>query len=76
MWRARILEQQGVEIESYIDTKKSRQLEKELIYYEDLPAAGLHFILTYIRQMDNRDRIQAFLEGRGYVEGKDYLLVS
>ena len=74
--RARILEQHGIDIESYIDTKKSRQLERALIYYEDLPEAGSRFILTYIRQMDNREKIQAFLEGRGYVEGKDYLLVS
>ena len=74
--RARILEQQGVRINTYIDTKKTRQLEKELIYYEDLPESGSLFILTYIRQMDNRERIQAFLEGLGYVEGKDYLLVS
>lgn len=74
--RARILEQQGVEIESYIDTKKSRQLEKKIVYYEDLPEAGSLFLLTYIRQMDNREKIQIFLEGRGYVEGKDYLLVS
>jgi glycosyltransferase involved in cell wall biosynthesis len=74
--RARILEQQGVRINTYIDTKRTRQLEKELIYYEDLPESGSLFILTYIRQMDNRERIQAFLEGRGYVEGKDYLLVS
>jgi len=74
--RARILEQQGVHINTYIDTKRTRQLEKELIYYEDLPESGSLFILTYIRQMDNRERIQAFLEGRGYVEGKDYLLVS
>ena len=74
--RARILEQQGVRIKTYIDTKRTRQLEKELIYYEDLPESGSLFILTYIRQMDNRERIQAFLEGLGYVEGKDYLLVS
>jgi glycosyltransferase involved in cell wall biosynthesis len=74
--RARILEQQGVRINTYIDTKRTRQLEKELIFYEDLPESGSLFILTYIRQMDNRERIQAFLEGRGYVEGKDYLLVS
>ena len=74
--RARILEQQGVRINTYIDTKRTRQLEKELIYYEDLPESGSLFILTYIRQMDNRERIQAFLEGRGYVEGKGYLLVS
>jgi len=74
--RAKILEQEGVRIDIYIDTKKSRQLDREVIYYEDLPAAGKGFILTYIRQMDNREKIQAFLGERGYVEGKDYLLVS
>jgi len=51
-------------------------VEKEVIYYEDLPASGKGFILTYIRQMDNREKIQTFLKERGYVEGNDYLLVS
>ncbi|MEA3460258.1 MAG: glycosyltransferase family A protein [Bacteroidota bacterium] len=74
--RAKILEQHGVRIDTYIDTKKSRQLDRKLIYYEDLPEAGSMFILTYIRQMDNRERIQTFLESRGYIEGANYLLVS
>ncbi|MCK4879057.1 MAG: hypothetical protein KAS82_00310, partial [Bacteroidales bacterium] len=74
--RARILEQHGIVITTYIDTRKGRQIEKEVTYYDDLPDAGSLFILTYIRQMDNREKIQAFLEQRGYVEGKDYLLVS
>jgi len=74
--RARILEQHGIKISAYIDTKSSRQIEKELLYYKDLPRAGELFILTYIRQMNNREKIQAFLEERGYVEGKSYLLVS
>ena len=74
--RARILEQHGIIIDSYIDTKKGRQIERDVIYYEDLPQAGEMFILTYIRQMDNRERIQAFLEAKGYVEGVNYLLVS
>lgn len=74
--RARLLEQHGIDIQVYIDTKKGRQIEREVCYFEDLPEAGKLFILTYIRQMDNRERIQAFLEDRGYVEGKDYLLIS
>jgi glycosyltransferase involved in cell wall biosynthesis len=74
--RAGILEAQGIKIDSYIDTKHSRQLDREIIYYENLPLSGNMFILTYIKQMDNRGKIQAFLEGRGYVEGRDYLLVS
>ena len=74
--RARILEQHGVNIHTYIDTKSSRQIEKEVIYYKELPEAGTLFVLTYIRQMNNREKIQEFLEGRGYVEGLNYLLVS
>lgn len=74
--RARILEQHGISIGTYIDTKNSRQIEKEVVYYKDLPPAGNLFILTYIRQMNNRKKIQAFLEERGYVEGNSYLLVS
>ncbi len=74
--RAKILEQEGISISAFIDTKKSRQLDREIIYYEDLPPAGKAFILTYIRQMDNRGKIQAFLGDRAYVEGQDYLLVS
>jgi hypothetical protein len=65
-----------VHIEAYVDTKDSRQLDRDLVYYKDVPQAGEAFILSYIRQMDNRDRIRSFLEGRGYVEGKNYLMVS
>ena len=74
--RARILENRGIRIGTYIDTKHSRQLEREVVYYDDLPGSGRGFILTYIRQMDNREKIQEFIESRGYREGKDYLLVS
>ena len=74
--RARMLEQHGVRISTYIDTKKSRQIEKEVIYHEDLPRSGTFFVLTYIRQMNNREKIQAFLEDRGYKEGVTYLVVS
>ncbi|TFH26322.1 MAG: glycosyltransferase family 2 protein [Bacteroidia bacterium] len=74
--RARIVEEHGIAISSYIDTKKGRQIERDVTYYEELPHAGDLFILTYIRQMDNREKIQTFLEERGYEEGIDYLLVS
>jgi glycosyltransferase involved in cell wall biosynthesis len=74
--RARLLEPYGIRFSQYIDTKKSRQLDKQVIYYEDLPPAGELFVLSYIRQMDNRDRIREFLTARGYREGKDFLMVS
>jgi glycosyltransferase involved in cell wall biosynthesis len=74
--RARVLEQHGIKISTYIDTRRGRQIDKQVTYYKDLQGAGSLFILTYIRQMDNRSKIQAFLEERGYVEGENYLLVS
>ncbi len=74
--RARLLEQYGVQLKNYIDTKKSRQIGSEVIYHKDLPSAGQMFILSYIRQMNNRDRIRLFLKERGYLEGKDFLMVS
>ncbi len=74
--RARLLEKYGIQFQSYIDTKKSRQLDGKVVYYEDLPSAGGLFVLSYIKQMNNRGKIMAFLEERGYIEGKDYLVVS
>lgn len=74
--RARYLEEEGIETGSFIDTRKNRQIGNRIIYYKDLPPAGSMFILSYIRQMDNRDRIRAYLKSKGYREGKDFLMVS
>jgi len=74
--RARLLNQYGIEIECYIDTKRGRQLDQKVVYYSEIPPPGELFILTYIKQMDARDEIQKFLHSRGYEEGVNYLLVS
>ncbi len=74
--RASMLESFGIHFRNYIDTKKSRQIDKEIIYYKDLPSAGELFILSYIKQMDNREKIREFLNKSGYKEGKNYLMVS
>lgn len=74
--RARLLEDLGIEIEFYIDTKKTRQIDKQIVYYEDLPETGEMFILSYIRQLDNRDRIRRFLIEKGYREGENFMMIS
>ncbi len=74
--RAALLKQYGIEIEFYIDIKRSRQLEQKVIYYNEIPSSKEIFILTYIKQMDAREEIQDFLHDRGYIEGLNYLLIS
>ncbi len=74
--RARLLEQYDIKIDCYIDIKRSRQIKKEVVYYQDIRSPEEIFILTYIKQMNARDEIQDFLKNRGFKEGKNYLLVS
>jgi len=74
--RARMLQQFGIEIECYIDIRRNRQLEQQVVYYSEIPPPNEMFILTYIKQKDARDEIQEFLHSRNYQEGLNYLLVS
>ena len=74
--RARKLEAYGVVITRYIDIRTNRQLEKPVLYYQDLPNPGEMFILVYVRQWHAKDQITRFLNEKGFAEGKDYLLTS
>ena len=74
--RSNLLKQYGIEIVLYIDTKKGRQLDQKVVFYKNIPPPGEIFILTYIKQMDAREKIKDFLKGMGYEEGVNYLVVS
>lgn len=74
--RARLIESQGIKIEAYIDTKKSRQIDKKIIYYKDVAPDCKYFILCYIKQMDARKKIIDYLSSKNYIEGINFLLVS
>jgi hypothetical protein len=70
------LKENGVEIEFYIDIKKRTNLDREVIHFEKIPSSKKIFILVYMKQKDAREQIQIFLRKRGFIEGKNYLLVS
>ncbi len=74
--RARLLESYGIEICCYIDTKKNRQIDHQIYYYQDIPSPDEIFVLTYIKQVEAREEIREFLPQRGFVEGINFLLVS
>ena len=74
--RARLLESHGIEICCYIDTKKGRQLDHKIYYYQDIPSPEEIFVLTYIKQVEHREEIREFLPQKGFEEGKNFLLVS
>ena len=74
--RARLLESHGIEICCYIDTKKGRQLDHSIYYYQDIPTPKEIFVLTYIKQVEHREEIREFLPQKGFEEGRNFLLVS
>jgi len=74
--RAKLLELQGVNICCYIDTKKNRQINQKVYYYEEIPSPDEIFVLTYIKQKEAREEIRTYLPTKGFIEGKNFILVS
>ena len=71
-----LLEKNNIEIQYYIDTKRTRQLPKRTVFYKDLPTPEEVFVLVYMKHSDIKTQIQAFLNERGFIEGNNYLLIS
>lgn len=70
------LNENGIEIEFYIDIKKSRQINNKVVYYQDIPEKEKVYILVYMKHTEARKQIQEFLNSRGYREGINYLMLS
>ncbi|MCL3779474.1 glycosyltransferase family 2 protein [Prolixibacteraceae bacterium JC049] len=74
--RALMLEEFGIDIKAYIDINKNRQLDKEVIFFEDIPESDSCFVLVYFKHNEKRKEIKAFLEKKGFTEGDNFLLLS
>jgi len=70
------LEQQGVVISFYIDIKTSRQLDRDVVFYSDIPSPECCFVLVYMRHQEIRTQIRDFLVSRSYTEGVNFIFVS
>ena len=74
--RVKPLKIHGIEVKAFIDISKKRQLDKLVIYFKDIPPPDEVFVLVYLKEESMRDRTSQFLHNSGFVEGKNYLLVS
>ncbi|ACS79167.1 glycosyltransferase family 2 protein [Maridesulfovibrio salexigens] len=78
--RYEILESLGVETAFYVDVdpRKIGMIihGKKVIGRNELPPAGEIFLLSYVASWGARDEVAEFLDTRGFVMGRDYLLAS
>jgi glycosyltransferase involved in cell wall biosynthesis len=71
--RAALLQQQGIEIVAYIDVKPNKP---QTIHYRDIQPPDTYFILSYVANWGARQRINDFLNPKGYVMGRHFLNIS
>lgn len=74
--RASLLEKEGVKINGYIDVVKNKTTRVNTIYYDDIPAPGKIFIVSLVTNYGAREQIKAYLLGRKYIEGVDFILMA
>lgn len=78
--RARLLQAHGIRIEAWvdIDPKKIGKLYGGIpvIPRAELPNPGACFVLSYVASRDAHHSIMEYLEGRGFLAGRDCLLAA
>lgn len=74
--RVALLEAAGIAVHAYTDVKGRGVPGRTFIPHDQLPPPGEAFIVSFISQRGTGDRIAAFLQGRGLVEGADFVLAA
>jgi len=78
--RAELLLEHGVEITAWADIdprKIGRTVAGRKVFHrDDIPAPGRVFILSYVAGHGAAEDIAAFLDKRGYTQGRNYVLAA
>jgi glycosyltransferase involved in cell wall biosynthesis len=68
------LDKQGVNALYMIDVDAAKINDRTIISHFDIPDPGKIFIVSYVNNRGARQEIREFLHGRGYAEGKDFIM--
>ncbi|MEQ9442438.1 MAG: glycosyltransferase family A protein [Cyclobacteriaceae bacterium] len=74
--RARLLEEKGIKIDAYIDVVRDKTQEHPCIFYQDIAPPGQYFVVSYVGNRGQREKIRDFLISRGYQEGVHFILAA
>lgn len=74
--RARLLENEGMKIQGFIDIIKNKTTEKKTLHFTEVPPPGQLFIVPMVTKRGAREQIKNYLIGADYEEGKDFILMG
>ena len=74
--RAKLLENEGVIIDGFIDIVKNKTTHKKTIHFQNIPKPGKIFIVSMVTKQGAREQIKEFLIKANYVEVVDFVLMG
>src|SRR5690606_26108982 len=74
--KIRLLESLSIPVKGIIDFKERKISEKNFLSYEEIPPPGNMFIVSLISNRGKFSEVRGFLEARGYINGKDFILAG
>ncbi len=74
--RANLLLNYGIKIELFIDVDSKKIKQANTIHYSKILEKKDVFILSYVSNRGAKEKIKQFLLEKGFIEGKDFLLIA
>jgi glycosyltransferase involved in cell wall biosynthesis len=74
--RAKLLENEGIKIDGFIDVVKDKTTQKKIIHFEKIPKPGKIFVVSMVTNYGARKQIKEFLLNKNYVEGENFILMG
>lgn len=74
--RASYLIDNGINIIGYIDISEKRDVDENIIYYEDIPTPDTCFIVIYTPQLEIKTQIKEYLEKRYFKLGINFIFAA
>jgi len=74
--RARLLENEGLKIQGYIDIVKGKTTKKTTLHFSEIPPPGEMFIVPTVAKHGARELIRKNLLNRNYEEGVDFIFLA
>lgn len=74
--RVKLLENEGLVVEGFIDIVKSKTTKKKVLHFEAIPQPGKMFIVSMVTNPGAGEQIREFLLNKNYVEGENFMLMG
>lgn len=74
--RTRFIENEGLRIAGFYDLHANKTSKKNCLSFQEIPSPGVQFIVSMVGNYGAREKIRSFLENKGYIKEKDFLLMA